>query len=64
MIFLAVTLGFFAENLREHFVENKRTEEYVHSLYDNLKVDTATLQRTYDEKQWVLSKFDSAQKLF
>jgi hypothetical protein len=61
MIFLAVTLGFFAENLREHYVENKRTEEYVHSLYDDLKVDTATLQRTYDEKQWVLSKFDSAQ---
>ena len=61
MIFLAVSLGFFAENLREHYVENKRAEEYAYSLYDDLKVDTATLQRTYDEKQWILSKFDSAE---
>src|SRR5436190_23269722 len=61
MIFLAVTLGFFAENIREHYVENERTEEYARSLYDDLKVDTATIQRTYDEKDWIQSKFDSAE---
>lgn len=61
MIFLAVTLGFFAENLREHYVENERAKEYAQSLYDDLKVDTATIQRTYDEKEWIQSKFDSAE---
>ena len=61
MIFLAVTLGFFAENLREHYVENERAEQYAHSLYDDFKVDTATIQRTYDEKEWIQSKFDSAE---
>jgi len=60
MIFLAVTLGFFAENLREHYVENERAKEYAQSLYDDLKIDTATIQRTYDEKEWIQSKFDSA----
>lgn len=61
MIFLAVTLGFFAENLREHYLENKKAKEYAYSLYDDLKVDTASIQRTYDEKKWILSKFDSVQ---
>ncbi|TAM97801.1 MAG: hypothetical protein EPN39_10510 [Chitinophagaceae bacterium] len=61
MIFLAVTLGFFAENIREHYVEKERANEYAQSLYDDLKVDTATIQRTYDEKEWIQSKFDSAE---
>lgn len=29
MIFLAVTLGFFAENVREHFDEEKTTKQYL-----------------------------------
>ena len=32
MIFLAVTLGFFAENIREHFDEQKTTQKYLESL--------------------------------
>ena len=32
MIFLAVTMGFFAENIREHFAENKITNQYLESL--------------------------------
>lgn len=63
MIFLAVTLGFFAENLREHFVETERANEYAQSLYDDLKIDTATIQRTCDEKEWIVSKFDSAKTM-
>src|SRR5277367_4024167 len=32
MIFLAVTLGFFAENIREHFAEEKITKQYLESV--------------------------------
>jgi hypothetical protein len=63
MIFLAVTLGFFAENIREHFVEAGRAKEYAQSLYDDLKIDTAVIQRTYDEKEWIYAKFDSVGKM-
>ncbi len=60
MIFVAVTLGFFAEQLREHFVEKKHEREYALSLYNDLKVDTAILKRTYREKVWIRDKYDSA----
>ena len=63
MIFLAVTLGFFAENVREHYIENVREKEYAQSLYDDLKVDTATIQRTYNEKEWIQAKFDTAKTI-
>ena len=29
MIFLAVTMGFFTENIREHFAEKKTTQQYL-----------------------------------
>ena len=45
MLFLAVTLGFFVENQREHFVENKREVEYVSSMIEDLKEDTAAFTR-------------------
>src|ERR1700730_16037339 len=36
MIFLAVTLGFFAENIRENYVEHKRAREYASLLTEHL----------------------------
>ena len=41
MLFLAVSLGFYMENLREHYVEKKRGVQYIHSFYEDLKKDTA-----------------------
>ncbi|MEP6713378.1 MAG: hypothetical protein ABJA37_13210 [Ferruginibacter sp.] len=41
MIFLAVTMGFFAENVREHFTEKARGKEYIHSFTEDLQSDTA-----------------------
>jgi hypothetical protein len=32
MIFLAVTMGFFAENIREHFTEKAKGKEYIKSF--------------------------------
>lgn len=63
MLFLAITLGFFVENQREHFIEHRKAKEYAQSLFDDLKVDTLVLQRTIDEKLWIWSKYDSVQKI-
>jgi hypothetical protein len=43
MIFLAVTLGFFAENLREYFSDRQKENQYMQSLAEDLKKDTAAL---------------------
>lgn len=46
MLFLAVTLGFIAENLREHLSEQKKEKEYIASFVDDLKKDTAEIRST------------------
>ncbi len=43
MLFLAVFCGFLAENFREHQVEKERGKQYILSLYEDLKTDTARL---------------------
>jgi hypothetical protein len=43
MIFLAVTMGFFAENVREYFVNNGKEKEYIHSFYQDLSSDEVQL---------------------
>jgi hypothetical protein len=41
MIFLAVSMGFFAESIREHITESKHEVEYMKSLVNDLQLDTA-----------------------
>lgn len=43
MIFLAVTMGFFAETIREHYTEHKNAEILAQSLLEDMKKDTASL---------------------
>ena len=43
MIFLAVTLGFFAESVREHISDRKREKEFMSSMIQDLKSDTSTI---------------------
>jgi hypothetical protein len=45
MIFLAVTMGFFAESLREHISDGTKETGYVISLKQDLQHDTANLVR-------------------
>jgi len=45
MLFLAVTLGFFVENQREHYVEHQREKQYAFSMVEDLKSDTAALNK-------------------
>ncbi len=41
MIFLAVTLGFFAESIREHLGDKSKEREYLSSMVSELQYDTA-----------------------
>jgi hypothetical protein len=59
MLFLAVTLGFFVENQREHFVERKKEKEYVHSIIQDLKSDTAWLKEFLNSQDLSFNAFDS-----
>src|SRR3984893_7636178 len=43
MLFLAVFLGFVAENVREHRVEKEREKQYIESLIADLKTDQIVL---------------------
>ncbi len=43
MLFLAVSLGFFAENLREEHVEKEREHELAKSLYNEMRADSIDL---------------------
>lgn len=43
MLFLAITLGFFVENRREHYVEHQWEKTYMRMLIDDLVSDTISL---------------------
>jgi hypothetical protein len=53
MIFLAVTVGFFAENLRENYSNRENEKIYMESLVQDIKDDISTInhqQKTFDER--------------
>jgi hypothetical protein len=59
MIFLAVTLGFFAESLRETISDKQKEKEYIFSLVQNMKDDTTVFNsviRENEEKKKKLEK--------
>jgi hypothetical protein len=39
MLFLAVTLGFFVENQREHYVEHRREKQFIMSIVKEIEAD-------------------------
>jgi hypothetical protein len=59
MLFLAVTLGFFVENQREHFIEKKREKEYIRSMIDDLGLDTAGYTGDNSTRSTAIEMFDS-----
>jgi hypothetical protein len=44
MLFLAVFCGFLAENQREHMVEHRREKQFMRSMIEDLKADTAEMK--------------------
>jgi hypothetical protein len=53
MMFLAITGGFFMENMREEYVERHKEMEYIESMVNDIKQDTISVQEiiTTCEKQ-------------
>ena len=45
MLFLAVTLGFFAENIREHYIEKEREEKFIQIVHEDLVNDITSLTK-------------------
>src|SRR5689334_3349401 len=63
MIFLAVTLGFFAESLREHLVNSEKERSYMESIIQDLKRDTAEATDVIAFQSVIFKKMDSALKI-
>ena len=59
MLFLAVFAGFLAENWREHIVERKREKEYIRSMIEDLKLDTAGLSADNNTRKEAVVMYDS-----
>jgi hypothetical protein len=59
MLFLAVLLGFFVENQREHYIEHKREVEYVRSMIEDLKEDTASFNKLIQTNLITNKKIDT-----
>jgi hypothetical protein len=59
ILFLAVTLSFFMENQREHISERHREKEYMKSLSEDLKNDTAMLTQSLKFSQYIATGLDS-----
>ena len=50
MLFLAVFCGFLAENQREHMVERRREKDYMINMLEDIKADTANLNRIINSR--------------
>jgi hypothetical protein len=59
MIFLAVTLGFFAENIRETLSEKQNAKEYAKLLVNDLSSDIGELNRTDHVLKRIIESGDS-----
>jgi len=63
MLFLAVTLGFFVENQREHYIEKQRAKEYARLLTDDLGFDISELNRAERVLNKIIEAGDSLGRL-
>jgi hypothetical protein len=58
MIFLAVTLGFFAESLRENINKNERELGYIRSFVADLREDTTQLAQNLEDNSRKMQGLD------
>ena len=63
MIFLAVTMGFFAENIRETHNAKQNAKEYARLLVDDVATDIKELDRTEYVLKRIIQSGDSLSKL-
>ena len=58
-VVLAVFAGFLAENQREHYVEHLREKQFINSLINDVRVDTARLNRLIENRNTRELRLDS-----
>jgi hypothetical protein len=63
MLFAAVTLGFFAENIREHQVIDNHKNQNLIAMIDDLKQDSVQINKRIDEYSNSLVKFEQMKDL-
>src|ERR1041385_7874789 len=59
MLFIAVTAGFYAENLREKFVERNKEHEYMQSEVADLEQDISQLDNAIAQLKTFKAGLDS-----
>lgn len=59
MIFLAVTVGFFAENIREHLSESSKEKEYMIALQKDLVTDTVNINNWIKSFNSRINEYDT-----
>ena len=64
MLFFAVTLGFFAENQREHYIEGLREKQYMESFLEDIAQDKVQIAKTIDYTTTQIKYLDTAINIF
>jgi hypothetical protein len=64
MIFLAVFMGFIAENIREHIADHEREQQYMESLVHDLALDTVAFKAGFPVKEKRIAAIDSVYLFF
>ena len=59
MIFIAVTMGFFAETIREDITEHSRAKQYASSMLKDLEADTSELKKYHSYFSYAVNKIDT-----
>jgi predicted GNAT superfamily acetyltransferase len=59
MLFLAVTLGFFVENLREHYVEHERAKQFLQSMAVDVRTNIKNLDSLIQQDLAIIANHDS-----
>jgi hypothetical protein len=59
MVFLAITGGYFANNLRENMIDRNREKEYIAGLIHDIEIDTASVKEIIAKKVNMIKGLDS-----
>ena len=59
MLFLAVSLGFMAENIREHQIEKHREIAYLKNVHEDLKLDLINIDNVLNSNTIRLQAMDT-----
>ncbi len=59
MLFLAVSLGFMAENIREHQIEKHREIAYLQNVHEDLKLDLKSMDTVLSQNNSRLALLDT-----